>query len=63
MSISKLPNVKYYWSVDIYLSNDGARNAMTRNLFMNILQNFYFTDNETVDKSDAYKMRSHKSSK
>ena len=51
MSISKLPNVKCYQSVDNYLSNDGVRNAMTRNCFMNILQNLHFTDNQTVDKS------------
>ena len=32
MLISKLPNLKcYYWSVDSYLSNDGARNTMTKN--------------------------------
>ena len=31
MLISKLPNMKCYWSVDSYLSNDGARNTMTRN--------------------------------
>ena len=31
---------------------------MTRNCFMNILQNLHFTDNQTADKSDkAYKMR------
>ena len=58
MSISKPPNVKCYWSVDSYLSNDGVRNAMTRNRFMNILQNLHFADNQTADKSDkAYKMR------
>ena len=52
MSISKLPNVK------CYLSNDSARIAMTRNCFMNILQNLYFTDNQTADKFDkAYKTR------
>ena len=57
MSISKLPNVKFYWSVDSYLSNDGMINTMTRNRFMNILQNLHFTDNQTADKSDkAYKM-------
>ena len=58
MSVSKLPNLKCYWSVDSYLSNDGVRNTMTRNLFVNILQNLHFNDNETADKSDkAYKMR------
>ena len=63
MSISKLPNMKYYWSVDSYLSNDGMINTMTRNRFMNILQNLHFTDNQTADKSDkAYKMYCHKSS-
>ena len=58
MSISKLPNVKCYGSVDSYLSNDDVRNAMARNSFMNILQNLHFTDNQIADKSDkAYKMR------
>ena len=58
MSISKVPNVKSYWSVDSYLSNDGVRNAMTRNCFINILQNLHFTDNQTADKFvKAYKMR------
>ena len=38
MSISKLPNLKCYWSVGSYLSNDGVRNTMTRNRFVNILQ-------------------------
>ena len=51
MSISKLPNVKYYWSIDSYLPNHSVRNAMTRNRFTNILQNLHFTDNQTADKS------------
>ena len=57
MSISKVRNVKCYWRVDCYLSNDGAKNTMKRNRFMNILQNLRFTDTQTPDKSDqAYKM-------
>ena len=52
MSITKLPNLNCYWSVDSYLSNDGVRNTMTRNRFVNILQNLHFNDNETADKSD-----------
>ena len=57
MSISKLQNVKCYWSDDSYLSNDDMRKAMTRNRFMNILQNLHFTDNQTADKPEkAYKM-------
>ena len=57
MSISKLTNVKCYWSDDSYLSNDDMRKAMTRNRFMNILQNLHFTDNQTADKSEkAYKI-------
>ena len=40
------------------MSNDGVRNAVMRNLSINILQNLNFTDNQTVGKSDkAYKMR------
>ena len=38
MSISKLSNVKCHWSFVSYFSNDGVRNAMTRNRFTNILQ-------------------------
>ena len=57
MSISKLPNVKSYWSVDSYLSNDGERNAMTRNYFKNIHQNLHFADNQTADKSYRAYMR------
>ena len=50
--------MKCYWSVDSYLSNDGARNTMPRNRFVNVLQNLHFTDNQTADKSDrAYNMR------
>ena len=58
MSISKLPNLKCYWSVDSYLSNNGVRNTMTRIPFVNILQNLHFNGDETADKSDkAYKIR------
>ena len=58
VSTLKLRNVKCCWSVDSYLSNDGVRNGMTRNRFMNVLQDLHFADNETVDKSDkVYKMR------
>ena len=39
MSISNLPNLKCYRNVDRYWSNDGVRNTMTRNRFVNILQN------------------------
>ena len=57
MSISKLPNVKWYCRVNSHLSNDGLRNAMTRNRFMNLLQSLHFTDNQPADKSDkAYKL-------
>ena len=55
LSIYKLPNLKCYWSIDSYLSNDGVRNTMT-NILMKILQNLHFNNNETADKSDkAYK--------
>ena len=58
MSISKLANVKWYRSVDSYLSNDDVRNTKARYRFINILQNLYFTNKQAVDKSDtAYKMR------
>ena len=57
MPISKLPNLKCYWSADSYFSNDGVRNTMIRNRFVNILQNLHFNGNETADKYDkAYKM-------
>ena len=57
MSISKLSNLKCCWSVDSYLSNDGARNTITRNRFVSILQNVHFNDNETADKSDKAYIR------
>ena len=57
MLISTLPNVKCYGSFDSYRSNDGVRSAMTRNRFMNVLQNLHFTDNQTDDEFDkAYKV-------
>ena len=50
--------MKGYWSVDSCMSNDGVRNAITRNRFINILQNLHCNANQTADKSDkAYKMR------
>ena len=49
ISVSKLPNIKRYWSVDKYLSSDGVRNAMARNCFMKILHNLSFTDNQTAE--------------
>ena len=58
MSVSKLPNLKCYWNVDSFFSNDGVRNAITRTRFTSILQNLHFADNESADKSDkGYKMR------
>ena len=45
------------WSVDSYLSNIGVKNAIARNCFRNVFENFHFTDNQTADKSGkAYKM-------
>ena len=50
--------MKCYWTVDSYLSDDGVRNTMTRNRFINTPQNVHFTDNQTAEKSyKAYKMR------
>ena len=58
MSVSKLSNMKCCWSVGSYLSNGSVRNAMTRNRFINILQNLQFTNNETSDEFEkACKMR------
>ena len=37
MSISKLPNLKCYWSVGSYFYNEGVRNAITRDRFMRIV--------------------------
>ena len=51
-------NTPNLYTTDSYLSNDGVRNAIARNRFMNILQNLHFTDKQTADKSDkAYKIR------
>ena len=58
MSISKLPNLKCYLSVNSYFSNEGVKNGMTRDCFIEVLQNIHFVDNQTADKSDkAYKIR------
>ena len=58
MSISKLPNLKCYCSVDRYFPNEDVRNVMTRDRFIKILVNIYFADNQTANKSDKlYKIR------
>ena len=58
MSITKLSNVKCYWSVISYLFNIGGRNTMTRNCFLSFLKNLNITDNQMACKSDkVYKMR------
>ena len=44
--------------LEVLLKSTGVRNVMTKNRFMNILQNLHFTDTQTADKYDkAYKMR------
>ena len=50
--------MKCYLSVDRYQSNDGVRNAVTRNGFINIFLILLFFDIQTADKSGkAYKIR------
>ena len=50
--------MKCYLSVDRYQSNDGVRNAVTRNRLINIFLILLFFDNQTADKSGkAYKIR------
>ena len=50
--------MKCYLSVDRYQSNDGVRNAVTRNRFINIFLILLFFDIQTADKSGkAYKIR------
>ena len=39
MSICKLPTLKCYWMADDYITNDGIRNVITRDRFMEILKN------------------------
>ena len=56
MPISKLPNVKCNWSVVSHLSNDSARNAMTRNRLVNILQNLHFTYHFTKQLKNLTKL-------
>ena len=57
MLISTLPSMKCYGSIDSYWSDDGVRSAMTRNRFMNVLQNLHFTDNQTDNEFvKAYKV-------
>ena len=56
MPVSKLPNVKCNWSVVSHLSNDSARNAMTRNRLVNILQNLHFTYHFTKQLKNLTKL-------
>ena len=45
MGIHKLPKMRDYWSVDEGLGNPLIQKAMTRDRFLDILQNLHFADN------------------
>ena len=45
ISIHKLPKMRDYWSVDEELGNTFIQKAMTRDRFLEILQNLHFADN------------------
>ena len=53
MFISKLPTLKCYW-----ITNDGIRNVITHDRFMEILKNIHFNNNYDADTTDrGYKIR------
>ena len=59
MTICKLPTLKCYWMADDFITNDGIRNIITRDRFMDILKNLHFNNNFETDPSDrGYKIRS-----
>ena len=45
MGIHKLPKMRDYWSVDEGLGNNLIQKTMTRDWFLEILQNLHFADN------------------
>ena len=45
MGINTLPTIKSYWSIDEGLGNPLIQKAMTRERFLDILQNINFADN------------------
>ena len=45
MGIHKLPKMRDYWSVDEGLGNTLIQKTMTRDRFLEILQNLHFVDN------------------
>ena len=45
MGIHKLPKMRDYWSVDEGLGSTFIQKAMTRDIFLEILQNHHFVDN------------------
>ena len=45
MGINKLPSLKLYWATDEGLGNALIKNTMTRQRYMDILQNLHFADN------------------
>ena len=64
MGINKLSTMKIYWSVDQGLGNSLIQKAMTRVLFLEILQNIHFADNhkelppkESEEYDHAWKLR------
>ena len=58
MSISMVPQHRYYWDADPFIGNDGIRSTITRERFMELLNNLHFADNSKDDKIDkGYKLR------
>ena len=45
MDIHKLPKMRDYWSIDEGLGNTLIQKTMTRDRFLEILQNLHFVDN------------------
>ena len=51
MGINKLPSLEDYWSTDKCIGNEKIQNVMPRTRFESILQNLYFSNNDTDDKT------------
>ncbi|KAL0879436.1 hypothetical protein ABMA27_003187 [Loxostege sticticalis] len=52
MGLVKLPKISLYWSTDRVYRQTFPQTVMSRNRFELLLQNLYFTNNETADPKD-----------
>ena len=52
MGMTNLPNMKLYWSNDIFFQNAFISSIMSRNRFRQIFYNLHFSDNSLEPKED-----------